>query len=108
MKARIAIAIVFFVAGVIALDIYRKFEPTTKIEKCADKNFYTWIVKVSSKNPLIYGNQKIPKLPQDQKWDTLSLDEKIKDRSFGNDYTRFWKECEKESNDYPKLFDKKY
>jgi hypothetical protein len=108
MKTRIAIAIVFFVAGVIALDIYRKFGPTAKIEKCADKNFYAWIVKESSKNPIIYGNQKIPKLQQDQNWGTLSLDEKIKDRSFGDDYVRFWKECEKESNNYPKLFNKKY
>ena len=102
MKVRIAIAIVFFVAGVIALDIYRNnFSHSSKVEKCADKKHYDYYdrAKKTSMKALEYWlNELTPFLKK-------SYSEKIKT---DGGYRYSAEQCEDYAKKYPDLFSKQY
>lgn len=102
MKARIAIAIVFFVLGVIALDVYRNnFSHSSKVEKCADKKHYDWYEKTkkTSMDALKYWqNELTPFLKK-------SYSEKIKTNG---GYRYEAEKCEDYAKEYPDLFKKQY
>ena len=106
MKTRIAIAIVFFVAGVIALDIYRNnFGLTSKLEKCADEKFaeqmkkrLSPLIAPRSEDPFYLGNPENLKV-----WLNKPIKEKLNRNSI---YQRGYENCEAYAKQYPELFKK--
>ena len=106
MKARIAIAIVFFVLGVIALDVYRNnFGLSSKLEKCADERFTDQMKKrlsplivPKSENSYYLGNPENLKV-----WLNKPIKEKLNRNSY---YQIGYEYCEAYAKQYPELFKK--
>ena len=79
---RIAIAIIFFVLGIISLDLYRNnFSLTSKIEKCANTS---------------------------RAWKNDFIKQSLKDKLDQGNYAYDFRACEREAKQYTELFKTKY
>jgi hypothetical protein len=79
---KIAIAIIFFVLGVISLVVYRNnFSLTSKIEKCANTS---------------------------RAWQNHFIKQSLKDKLDQENYAYDFRACEREAKQYPELFKTKY
>ena len=82
MKVRIAIAIIFFVLGVISLDVYKNnFGLSSKLEKCANTS---------------------------RAWQNDFIKQSLKDKLDQGNYAYDFRACEREAKQYPELFKTKY